>query len=111
MVRTAIILAAGMGVRLKERGRLTPKGCLCLGEKSILEESIVQLLAVGIQRIVIVTGYLAEQFEPLEARYRGAVQLVDNPHFAESGSMYLFAVLCPSLRGRRLLAAGVGSRL
>jgi len=88
MVRTAIILAAGMGVRLKERGRLTPKGCLCLGEKSILEESIVQLLAVGIQRIVIVTGYLAEQFEPLEARYRGAVQLVDNPHFAESGSMY-----------------------
>ena len=88
MVRTAIILAAGMGVRLKERGRLTPKGCLCLGEKSILEESIVQLLAVGIQRIVIVTGYLAEQFEPLQARYRGAVQLVHNPHFADSGSMY-----------------------
>jgi len=87
-VRTAIILAAGMGVRLKERGRQTPKGCLCLGEKPILEESIVRLLAAGIQRIVIVTGHLAEQFEPLQARYPGAVQLVHNPHFADSGSMY-----------------------
>ena len=88
MVRKAVILAAGMGVRLKERGRLTPKGCLRLGEKPILEESIVRLLAAGIQRIVIVTGYLAEQFEPLQTRYRGAVQLVHNPHFADSGSMY-----------------------
>ena len=44
MVRKAVILAAGMGVRLKERGRQTPKGCLCLGEKPILEESIVRFL-------------------------------------------------------------------
>jgi len=88
MVRKAVILAAGMGVRLKERGRQTPKGCLCLGEKPILEESILRLLAAGIQRIVIVTGHLAEQFEPLQARYRGVVQLVYNPHFADSGSMY-----------------------
>ena len=88
LVRTAIILAAGVGVRLKERGRLTPKGCLCLGEKPIIEESILHLLAAGIQRIVIVTGHLAEQFEPIQARYRSAVQLVHNPHFADSGSMY-----------------------
>jgi 2-aminoethylphosphonate-pyruvate transaminase len=59
-VRMAIILAAGMGVRLKDRGRLSPKGCLCLGEKSIVEESVLRLLATGIERIVIVTGHLAE---------------------------------------------------
>lgn len=59
-VRTAVILAAGMGVRLKDRGRLSPKGCLCLGEKSIVEESVLRLLATGIERIVIVTGHLAE---------------------------------------------------
>jgi len=88
MVRKAVILAAGMGVRLKERGRQTPKGFLCLGEKPILEESILRLLAAGIQRIVIVTGHLAEQFEPLQTRYRGVVQLVYNPYFADSGSMY-----------------------
>lgn len=87
-VRTAIILAAGMGVRLKDRGKLTPKGCIRLGSKSIIEESVLRLLSVGIQRIVIVTGHLAEQFEHLQIRYGKAVQLVNNPYFADSGSMY-----------------------
>jgi 2-aminoethylphosphonate-pyruvate transaminase len=86
-IRTAVILAAGMGVRLQDRGERTPKGCLRLGDKTIVEESVLQLLAVGIQRIVIVTGHLAEQFQPLQARYQ-AVQLVHNPHFADSGTMY-----------------------
>ncbi|MCH7531563.1 MAG: phosphocholine cytidylyltransferase family protein [Gemmatimonadetes bacterium] len=88
VVRTAIILAAGMGVRLKDRGELTPKGCMCLGEKSIVEESVLRLLAVGIERIVIVTGHHAEQYEPLQDRYHQTVLLVHNPHFADSGSMY-----------------------
>ncbi len=77
-----------MGIRLEERGKLTPKGLICLGERSIIEESILQLLAEGIERIVIVTGHLAEQFEPLQKRYRQTVQLVHNPEFADSGSMY-----------------------
>ncbi len=87
-IRTAIILAAGMGIRLKERGKATPKGCMRLGEKSIVEESVIRLLSVGIKRIVVVTGHLAEQFEPLQKQYRPAVQLVHNSHFADSGSMY-----------------------
>ena len=87
-IRSAVILAAGMGVRLKERGKLRPKGCFCLGDNSIVEESVLRLLAVGIERIVIVTGHLAEQFQPLQDRYPQTVQLVHNPHFADSGSMY-----------------------
>ncbi len=77
-----------MGVRLKERGRSMPKGCLCLGESSIIEESILRLLGVGIQRIVIVTGHLAEKFIPLKAQFGERVEFVHNPHFADSGSMY-----------------------
>jgi 2-aminoethylphosphonate-pyruvate transaminase len=61
---------------------------MCLGEKSIVEESVLRLLAVGIERIVIVTGHLAEQYEPLRDRYSETIQLVHNPHFADSGSMY-----------------------
>ena len=29
-----------------------PKGCLCLGENPIIEESILRLLAVGIKQVV-----------------------------------------------------------
>ena len=87
-IRMAVILAAGMGLRLKERGKLMPKSCLCLGEKSIIEESILRLLGAGIQRIVIVTGHLAEHFEAMKARYGESVELIYNPHFADSGSMF-----------------------
>ncbi|MFP6582165.1 MAG: NTP transferase domain-containing protein [Candidatus Hydrogenedentota bacterium] len=92
-IRTAVILAAGRGIRLKERGKLTPKGFLQLGEKPIIEESIVRLLSVGIKRIVIVTGHLADQFDALYDRYPDTVELVHNPHYADSGTMYsLFCV-------------------
>ncbi len=87
-IRSAVILAAGMGARLKGRTKFTPKSFVRLGDKTILEESILRLLDVGIQRIVIVTGYLSEQFEPLKARYGGKVELVHNPHFADSGTLY-----------------------
>lgn len=88
VVPSAIILAAGMGMRMRVLGKQMPKGYICLGTNVILEESISHLVAVGIRHIVIVTGHLAEFFEPLPAKYDGIVQLVHNPLYAESGSMY-----------------------
>lgn len=87
-IQTAVILAAGMGIRLKERTKLTPKSCLRLGGKTIIEESILRLLDVGIERIIIVTGHLAEQFIPLKNRYCDSVELAHNPHYADSGTLY-----------------------
>ena len=87
-IQTAVILAAGRGVRMEARGKLMPKGCLRLGDKTIVEEKILRLLEVGIERIVIVTGHLAEQFEPLQGQYNDIVELVHNPYFADSGTLY-----------------------
>ena len=88
LVRQAVILAAGVGVRLKERGVMMPKGCLCLGENPIIEESILRLLAVGIKQIVIVTGHLAEQFEPLllclRAQFGNGQRLAETRPFAHA---------------------------
>ncbi len=39
-------LAAGMGVRLKERGKLTSRESNRLGEKSIIEDSVLRMLGV-----------------------------------------------------------------
>jgi 2-aminoethylphosphonate-pyruvate transaminase len=87
-LRTAVILAAGMGVRLKDRGKHMPKGCMHLGEKSIVEESVLRLLSVGIERIVIVTGHHAEQYEALKDQYPNSIRFAHNPYYAESGSMF-----------------------
>ncbi|NEP37662.1 phosphocholine cytidylyltransferase family protein, partial [Moorena sp. SIO3B2] len=87
-VETAVILAAGMGIRLQELGQSTPKGFLQLGEQPIIEESIERLTACGMQRIIIVTGHLSDFYERLQQRFNDQILTVHNPHYAESGTMY-----------------------
>jgi len=88
MIRSAVILAAGMGTRLRGEVEDYPKGFLRLGKQPIIEESIERLVAAGIQDIVIVTGHCADHYERLAAGQGGLVRTVHNPRFADSGSMY-----------------------
>jgi choline kinase len=87
-MKSAVILAAGMGTRLRAAHADKPKGFLQLVDKPIVEESVLQLQHAGIKDIVIVTGYAAEHYEQLAARYDGLIRTAHNPKFAESGSMY-----------------------
>ena len=84
---TAVVLAAGRGVRLKELGTQIPKGFLRLGTRPIIEESIARLRRTGVKRLVIVTGHLEQHYRELAARL-GPIELVHNPRYADSGSMY-----------------------
>jgi len=88
MIRTAVILAAGMGTRLRDEVEDYPKGFLRLGQRPIIEESIERLVAAGIRDIVIVTGHCAGHYDRLAALQDGLVRTVHNSHFADSGSMY-----------------------
>lgn len=88
-IKTAIILAAGMGTRLKELGKSLPKGFLKLGEKTIIEESIKRLQIAGIEHIVIVTGHLSEFYKKLKENSQSLrISTIHNPRYADSGSMY-----------------------
>jgi 2-aminoethylphosphonate-pyruvate transaminase len=98
-----VILAAGRGTRLGARGTETPKGFLRLGARPIVEESLAKLVAEGIERVVIVTGHLAEFYEGLRARHAGLVVTVHNARYAESGSMVSLACARELVRGDFLL--------
>lgn len=87
-IKTAVIMAAGRGTRLKSKGRQAPKGFLQLGDQPIIEESLQRLQKAGVERVIIVTGHLAEFYEELAAQYDGLIQTVHNEKFADSGSMY-----------------------
>ena len=87
-MKSAVILAAGMGTRLREAHADMPKGFLQLRAQPIVEESVLRLQRAGITDIIIVTGYAAEHYEQLAARYEGLIRTVNNPKFADSGSMY-----------------------
>jgi choline kinase len=87
-ITQAIILAAGMGVRLKELNRGVPKGFISLGDdKPIIEHSIDALLACGIKNIIIVTGFMDQHYEKLRSRYP-QIKTVRNEKYSETGTMY-----------------------
>ncbi len=87
-ITQAVILAAGMGVRLKELNQGIPKGFISLAEETpIIEHSIESLLACGITDIIIVTGFMDEYYENLRSRYP-QIRTVRNEKYSETGTMY-----------------------
>jgi choline kinase len=85
--RLAVILAAGRGVRLGPLGREIPKGLITIGGRPIIERSIDALRAAGIERVLIVTGHLGAQYDSLMRSAAGAIAIVHNPDYADSGSL------------------------
>ena len=61
MITTAIILAAGMGTRLRDRAPSKP---LCeVAGRALVDHALVNLAAAGLARAIVVTGYEAERVE------------------------------------------------
>lgn len=59
----AVLLVGGMGTRLRSVLPSTPKPLASVGNKSFLELLVRQLRCQGIRRLVMCTGYLADQVE------------------------------------------------
>src|ERR1700761_1863521 len=61
--KTAMILAAGEGMRMRPLTLETPKPLLKVGGKTMLDHAIDKLIAAGIKRVVVNCFYLADQIE------------------------------------------------
>ena len=94
MIKQAVILAGGLGLRLKEKTALIPKGFLELSEKKIVEWSIQKLINSGIEKIIIGTGYCAEMYDELAKKYP-AIQTVFNADYEKTGSMATLGICAP----------------
>ena len=75
MIRDAVILAAGMGTRLREDGDM-PKPLFTIGGVPLIKRTILTLASAGVTRVVVVTGFMADKI-------RSAV--LDDPTYAERG--------------------------
>lgn len=86
--KTAIVLAAGMGIRLRDvaAARDLPKGLLVFDGEPIIARSLRLLREQGVQRIVIVVGYQKEAYARFATSLK-FVELVENRDFATSGTM------------------------
>ena len=63
MIRTAMILAAGRGERMRPLTDLTPKPLLDVAGKPLICWHLEKLVAIGVERIVINLAHLGEQIE------------------------------------------------
>jgi choline kinase len=81
----AIILAAGRGARLNGAAGDAPKCLLRVGRSTLLERQIGALRAVGIDDVVVVVGCQAER---VRRACGPAIRFIENPHFAETNSLY-----------------------
>lgn len=87
MIKTAVIMAAGMGTRFGEKTEMMPKGFVPYKGKAMVIRSIETLIECGIEHIIIGTGYHKEWYEALMQQYP-QVECVFSPRYAETNSMY-----------------------
>ncbi len=98
-IKRAVFLAAGFGSRLVPITLNTPKPLVRVNGKRIIDGLIDAALAAGIEEIIIVRGYLAEQFDQLLYKYP-MIKFIDNTEYNSanniSSAMRVRELLCNS---------------
>lgn len=85
-VKRAVFLAAGFSARLLPITLNTPKPLVRVKGQRIIDGLIDACLAVGIDEIIVVRGYLSDQFDQLLYKYP-MIKFMENPLYNESNNI------------------------
>ena len=85
-VENAIIMAAGLGTRMRPLTNTIPKPLVKVNGHRMIETIIQGLNKNGITDITVVTGYLADKFNFLCDKYNG-VSVINNPYYQEYNNL------------------------
>ena len=99
--RNAVILAAGIGMRMVPINTLVPKALLEVRGEPLIERIIKQLHEVGIREITVVVGFLKERFDYLIDEY--GVKLAVNPAYAEKNNLSSLALAAEQISNTYVL--------
>lgn len=101
----AILLAAGMGTRLRPLTLTTPKSLIEVGGKPLMERQIEYLREVGVEEIIVLTGYLNEKFDYLKEKY--GVKIVHNDKYDKYNNIYTMYLVREYLKDTYVIDADV----
>lgn len=97
--RVAVILAAGVGSRLRPLTDDRPKALVDVSGKSILARAIDALESAGVERLVIATGYREDALRAALQGRRLEVEYVPNPRYATTQNSVSLALCRRAIRG------------
>ncbi len=91
MIKRAMILAAGLGTRMRPITESIPKPLIKIKGRPLIDHIIDRLRSHGVQKIVVNTHYLADQ---MEAHFKNDPQIIlsHEPEILESGGGVLKAL-------------------
>lgn len=101
----AILLAAGMGTRLRPITLEVPKSLVEVNNKPLLERQVEMLKEIGINEIIVLTGYLSEKFEYLKDKY--GVKLIHNDKFDIYNNIYTMYLVKDYLKDSYVIDADI----
>ena len=86
----AVILAAGLGSRIRPLTDGCPKTLLTVGDMTILGRMLTTLRSRGIEDVVIVVGYLGQKIDAFVSEHFGDmnIELVTNSRYDETNTGY-----------------------
>ena len=95
----AIILAAGMGKRLKELTQDNTKCMVKVNGVRLIDRVLGQLSKLGLKRTVIVTGYKGKNLRDYVGRKWEGMQIdyIDNPIYDKTNNIYSLALAADEL--------------
>ena len=104
----AVILAAGMGTRLRPLTNSRPKCLVEVHGRPILQHQLESLAKAGVAECVLVTGYLSDQLRGhFGKEFRGVeISYVENERYDESNNLYSLWLAIKGLDDDMILLEG-----
>ena len=104
----AVILAAGIGMRMVPINTITPKALLDVKGEILIERQIRQLHEAGITDISVVAGFMKEAFEYLVDKFN--INLISNEYYASRNNIYSVSIASDRLSNCYIVPCDIWSR-